>query len=1328
MINLKTLVAVSNAAISTMTRPDIDIRTIRYYQTTERLMGKIRRSGRENMYDEDNLKRLILIKYYQTQGLSLAQIKENFKNDIDEQLSAARFDIRVISDMFSEAEKNQPPKREEEEEEKVSSKSRKSRKFAKRPEVFKSPGAFEYPLQTQDTLSVEITNGQEYALVRDFVRLGTAFAFINGLTGDGAKKTHALLNGQKAGAGEVNTAIIPVEDAVYLPGCTIKNKPVSRGAISVILPDKDIYKEGDGVARLFIFDPTAKGTEQAVLISLDGASLDRIETKLDENGCAMVRFATLVSGNYEARLENRPGRCDFHCGRYELAPFTVNIKSMQGKGDKLTVELVAETFGSPYEGKVEVRVTDASIGLSRDMQPVNFKDGEATAEIDLSGVVGFAILVFHEPKMNQVASTPILGSRKEERDETTVSNMGPIYTVSLMPSKFAQRERGLNFESTTRNNAAISLEKCVCKSIVLDFNQDAEDVVVFMRNPVTGKSTITELGDCKRGDSKTEEFDGPAVVLHVGAFVDGKSWEGHGTVVKSVAGSVDLKAPESIEPGEKLSLAIRTPARASVMVKVVDKRLRAKDEPLLAAAAKLKAWLAEIVGTRACGFIGVPMPILHLIHPSLGGILRGFTGPAGPTGPVGLFGSSGGAIFGSSAPLGGLTNAPIWSSTSDLGGGGGYSVGHADNTLYTMRADSESPISASYYRSDPLPRGIPEKGLVSKSFVPEEHGGQAAAYQDDVSMSMVDAVQAGGEVKTSGGILLADTAVERREAQGKPKIRKSEADVIYCDLITVDREKTIEIKLPDVVGYYDIRVFAVMGDDWAEAETSLRVEKEMYVEPLIPQFAHPEDGIRARAVVVRAREDAMFTVRLDGKPVKFESKRIGENVHLSWDALPGVHEVSVVSKGIADKVARVVEQPGEEIVLTQELMILKRGRKFDISKEEALSARVVPSIDSELHAAVWVCADYQHSCCEQTSGKIVAACFALVGGDDSSRDKAKLAIINGEARLRSMFVPGQGFCYYPGGSVSEWASQIAATRVSRITAALDAPHLPADVRRAIKSLSDMAEEVMKIHKGPPAGFEGFGGAQMETAYFDPKHRITEAEVAAVIKGLKEQPCYFKAEACYCAATLLRDGRIEEGIEAANTATKAMGSANGGGFFGTVEMLAYVYLVDEMRKAGIVVGGAGTSVTVDGKKMTVAEAAKVFDAGVIEATSPVAIRVNRIEKIRFGDTRATLPITVSLKGEEREIRAGRTAKLVVKVDGGYKAGDVLCVSLPNCLAQIIGGASARKIQLDFAGKDTLEVELVATSMTEKPQRWAAVVRNMYDTSRIGSVGEMKVEVA
>ena len=296
----------------------------------------------------------------------------------------------------------------------------------------------------------------------------------------------------------------------------------------------------------------------------------------------------------------------------------------------------------------------------------------------------------------------------------------------------------------------------------------------------------------------------------------------------------------------------------------------------------------------------------------------------------------------------------------------------------------------------------------------------------------------------------------------------------------------------------------------------------------------------------------------------------------------------------------------------------------------------------------------------------------------------------------------------------------------------------------------MGKEALEIHGGgqqPPRGIlsalisvgpgrdTGDPTREMERAYHAGEDaKVTDQRARALIRDLKANKwgAYsFKSEAAYAAACLVRAGRLELGLEVANAVARAMGNALGGGMHGSYELLAYLQMVIELRKAGVVTDKTSLRLKVDGEELDLAEALKRDDIESIEASGgPVALKLTRLERLRFDEVRAEVPISIDIKdaSKGKTLREGKPVRLTVSLDEGYTTGDVLCVTLPECLSRMVSGAKTKKFQVDFSGAATLEVDLLAHAATPKPQRWSAVVRNMYDGGRIGSVGLLEASVA
>lgn len=1290
MLDIKQLATMTDEILADVIAnyaPDVNVRTIRYYDGVG-LLPRPKRVGRDNMYSAEHLKQLVALKILQHEGLSLAQIKLAIKaRGRDEILKACGINpndlektMRLNSIIPDETK---PSAREE---------RRGQNEMKTKKNVYAG---------NSKTITATITGADEYNEFREKLRLGSTFAFITGADGDLAKKLHRLINGQKAGAGSVSSAVIPVDGELALPGCSLKaTAPAAGTTASVVVADKDVYKEGDDVARVFIYMPSMPSKKAKVLVHLDGATLDTLEVKLDENGCALTRIATLVSGTYTVTLVDSLASCQFEATRYQLAPLTVTATKITKDKNNINVSLKAETYGASFDGETIIAVTDGNADVHA--AEVTFKDGRGELAIPLdvgTGPLSLRVQSADDPKL--VAGTPIQGSSKAERDDTIISEMGRVTTVSLMGRSGLFRERGLYVDEGEKSNSPVELVSCVNNKVSLKFHKAAKNVVVVLRDALTGAVQQVSEDDVKAGGLIEKDTGFALTAVNVGAIFDDEPWEGHALVVRPATHQVKITAPEKTEPGKTIRVKIEAPKGSSVLLKIVDKRVRAMYDPMVAIASIVKSWASSYLSDRLTGNkLATPpeyIPIRAQFESFGGGILRSAA-----------FGYGGGA-----RGMGGMT----------FGSAELYSRGPRSKGLHSGSSELKCSVSKSDEETSL------DFNVSSNSFAPPEQtyfmGEGAKGFAPPADLADVDFSAMG--LVSQAAIGSSGTAVEK-----KVKARETEADLIYCDLIRVDGEKILAIKLPESTGLLDVKAFAVNGIEWSETAQNVVIEKDVYLEPLIPHMAHPEDGIKARCVAVRAPEGSMFSVRHDGKRVDFKEVRKGANVHLSWDALPGVHEVTLASKSEFDKIMRVVEAPGEETVLTQEMRILKKGDVFDLVDDGALSVNILPGMESELTVAVQVCTEFGHSCCEQSAAMITAACVAFMTGDDSSRSKAKQTVIKGEARMRSMWKKGEGFKTYPDyDSITPDWSASAARRLASLGMVTDSSDLPQDVREAIDSMVVMGKDVLRTSKA-----RAYAG-EMETAYYEGKKVSTpEKRVIAHTEALAKSNGYgsysIKSEAAFLAACLLRDKDIDNGIEMSNAVAKSMGGTMGGGMHGSYESLAYMHMVDELRKAGVVPGSGKGKVKVNKTVGTVENmlSGPPTEIERIEAIdSAVALRISRIERIRFDEVKSGVSMSVDIKAEDgsRDIKPGKPVTVTVKLREAYKEGDVACLVLPDCLSRVVGGALAKKFQVDFRGKSQVQVKLVAHEPTEKPQRWTAVVRNMYDSARIGSVGLMSTAV-
>jgi DNA-binding transcriptional MerR regulator len=1296
MISRAELVKLANAL--SPTNDQLSERTLRYYEY-EGIIAEPVKAGREVKYDAEHLKQLIAVRRLQEMRQSLAQIRSrDVRGNTDLILSELGYNPGQIAALVPAGG---APSAHQPEKPSIKEKQMPARQATKQEsdKVVEIPKAAKFACIT--------VTGPEFELVRDSLKLGSVFAFIEGLAQPASRKLHALLYGQKT-RGETKECVLYVgEDGLELPGCKLTTE-TTKTPVCILVSDKEAYREGQDVARIFAFNPSAKNEAIKVSVKLDGIMLDQFESKTDANGCLLVRVPTHVAGHYAVQVEEWAVDCSFEAAKYELAPFAVVLESRKKSDEGIDATLAAESFGNPFVGAARVEILEDGKGIASTQAQFN-EDGKAF--VVLSGIAGkngaISLRVTSAKDALLVASVPIPGSAKADRDETVVCEMGNIVSASLLPGTSSDEVRGLFLSRAGRNNAPIVLSSCHDNAVELTFHADAKHVVVAQRG-LDGRHDVEEFALVKKGAVKRVPLASSIAAVHVGCLVDGAPWEGHGTVIGTSKASIGIIVPERADPGARISIRVSAPRGASVLLKVLDKRMRVMREPMVAMASCAKAWLAAVMAGKWTGPSGVGVGMTEGWHQYFRhSRLVGRSGHRG-RGLLRATDVGDDLVFGAQHlddPWRYTVNAmPAWTNGGTMNtawGGGGIMSTNALN----MAAPIDVPVAAFYSAGH----------AVHRRDIEEKTSG-------DISLEQIQKLLASTHMP-------ADTLILHHATQMPVLARRAEADMIYCDMLRSSRAGIAEVTmdLPDCIGAYDVRAFVVHDGDWLEASASMRVEKESYLEPLIPQVAHPEDGARARAYAVRPPPGAMFSVRVDGKPAHFDQSKAGDMVRLEWDALPGMHEVTAIWEGGGDKVARVIEAPGSETVLVQEMRILRKGEAFDVAGD-VLSVAVLPGIESETDRAIMVCSEFSHSCCEQTSAKIVAACLAIaLGGNDDRSSKARESIIRGEARLRLMYVAGKGFQSYPDGSIyPDWSRATAKRLALAPDMVASSAGMTDDVRRALKSLSDMANNVLAVHG------KGDQGLPMESAYYG-RRAVAASEARAATEKLGQgvlRDCAAMSEACFAAACLVRDNDLAAGIPAANAVCKAIGRTMSGAMHGTCEILAYLHMILELQRRDVVRGAKGTSVTVDGKKLPIEKAViEEVSSRVLAHAAPVAIRIQRLQSINLDEYKTDVPMTVSLLGKngEPKITTGNLARLRVKVQG-CKNGDVLCLYLPQCMSYMIGGAKAKKVQLDFAGKDEIEVDLVVHETTSRPQKWGTLVRNMYDGNRIGSPGMLSVEVA
>ena len=271
--------------------------------------------------------------------------------------------------------------------------------------------------------------------------VGKAFAFI----GPDAFKSPGLAWVARLVGPSVPARIIPLlgADPIPLPGATADPVEIPALSLASVTSDKALYREGRDEVHLLALDPFGPGDFAVLEISLNGAEYARRPAELDARGAAAVTLRDLP-GEFEVRFRGAPKEapaCAFTVAAYRLAPLVASLADRRLEGQRLSVTIRVESFGSPIEGAVQLELADRGTRLAR--VTAEARGGVVEGSFTLSGEGPHAVNLQLVADPSRTASVPIVGSRAAERSLTTFSPLGYEVQGSLLPGEGSTPVRGI---------------------------------------------------------------------------------------------------------------------------------------------------------------------------------------------------------------------------------------------------------------------------------------------------------------------------------------------------------------------------------------------------------------------------------------------------------------------------------------------------------------------------------------------------------------------------------------------------------------------------------------------------------------------------------------------------------------------------------------------------------------------------------------------------------------------------------------------------------------------------------------------------------------------
>jgi len=775
-----------------------------------------------------------------------------------------------------------------------------------------------------------------------------------------------------------------------------------------LVTDRRIYKPGDTVhvALVGLLKPQSV-VEMAVACNGNVVFSDSNVT-LNGDGTAVLNMKNIMDeGEYlvEAKIGDSVLSCNFVVAEYEMTTLTLLVLKQMTEESKLKVYCKLLKLGEAYEGDVKAILKCDVCG--RDVNIVNVntnKDGNFVAEYTLSGLspccMGGPYRVEVNTSDGDTASTFLQNTRKSERVGVTISHLGDEYKAALNDQSNATKVRGINIWKDKSVNSLFSIigqpvatQSNGHKAIQLRVNSSVKLFEALAYNPVNRKINTYSLQDLDKGDEVTlaiHDTEAPILAFHVGAFVKEKDetltpFESSMIAFVECDDNLTVEVPDEAKPGELVAIKLTSKKKSTCLVAVADARMEREDIEKNIASAIFKSLGSMLYPTKKGKEIeeikdtkfytkstSFGMPMVRSTFPRNFGVhlnMRGSTPISSRTDLYSARTLSAKSIDMGSVPVGGVLPA-------------------YDNDDFTLSASMNDNITMSY--------------MISVSDTNSQvEPVYAFAAMDSMPMAMAAAASA------EGIALMTENAIATRPSP--VQLRTEFPEMLMFELMEVEGEKTVQIKLGDQVGVWKVYVYMFSGIDLIKHESSINATKDIAIDVDVPTFIGEGDKVMCK-VDFNTKSPVQLSVMCNDEVISdIRAAGVG-NAYIELDK-PGMVGVAVQGFDEQDAVMKTVGRPAVAIIPTSKIMIPQKGDK--IKKDEKTKRIVVyPKPVNVERDMITGLLQYPHGCGEQTSAKLKGLMHArqsiFSGSVDSTNRDSELKevddmIVQGLNRMYNNF-------------------------------------------------------------------------------------------------------------------------------------------------------------------------------------------------------------------------------------------------------------------------------------------------------------------------------------
>lgn len=684
---------------------------------------------------------------------------------------------------------------------------------------------------------------------------------------------------------QVKPAIFFRGEEMTLPGAKVAAKQLPRPHLTSLTSDKMLYRANHDTVRLLLADLQHVGASVRLRLRLSGNPYADYPVTLDEYGLCLWSMQGLPEGEYEAVMVS--AEVESAPCRFEVAEYRLAPLNAELTDQQLNGDLLRYTLSVTAFGQ------PYSGALEVELQERGQRVGKREKlNCNREGICRGAVKLTGQGPYTlnlfageRTATVVLKGSEQERRETLVISELGEQRLLSLLPLPQSNECRGMYITRGATNTQPFLVRRTIGSTAEVTARQDTEMLRVVVIDPARGTYEQAVREGLKAGESVQVPIPEPYGVALLGALIDDEAWEGWCAVLRPSDIQLQCEAPKEAKPGDRVTITLKT----GVTDRVIPVQVIVKDQRLISPSDPQVELAASIKQNLASWREGA----------FTGKVERELRQLAAPLPP------------------------PNW--------GGPMRFRAMAVPAAPQMAPMGMPVSApqAMMASAAMSEAVPVTGAMPTV--------QAKRVYDKAVASMPG--QRGQAQQVATAAPLAALA----------KIRLQFPEVVYNNIVKVQGEARVEVKLGDSMTRYSIEAFALSPQtmDWQRVETTLEAVQPVYGELTVSPFVFPGDPVMGRLDVGASSGSALVEVRHDGEilPLFFDDGSevtpglpIPSGSVLRFPVRPGAITATVrdARKGGIDVSERYVTEPGKLRHITRRLRLLTPGDEVTLRQDQRL--------------------------------------------------------------------------------------------------------------------------------------------------------------------------------------------------------------------------------------------------------------------------------------------------------------------------------------------------------------------------------------------------------